>query len=443
MSRTNQQRRAAKKRRSPSPTAAGRPQDFAERVTAAFAEAAPPPDARDQARVRAWDLIRAAAGGLGGDPTGRTQDDLLFELATFDHMVPAGLQGVHEELATERLLMALRELYTHGWQPADVVHIVLRRSKSRPAAAFARRVVGHEAVHSDALARAPQEWLAQLPAPERASWRLLGGAPNALDGWAWVASTFAAWSGLAVLEPLLPPPAAWSTRRSTPRTGPTDHDPKMLTRIRALLAKAEATEYAEEAESFTGKAQELMARYAIDEALLADPTERVDVRGRRIHLEDPYAAEKATLLHVCAQAQHCKAILFLQVGMVTIIGPPTELDLTEMLFTSLLVQAVRAMTQTAGRRHDRSPSFRRAFLVAYATGISERLQESNSRVESEIGAELVPVRARTTAAVDEEFERLFPHTVASRSRSYDARGWHAGRAAADDAVFVRGRVTSG
>ena len=441
MSRTNQQRRAAKRRRSPS-TPAGRPPDFAERVSAAFAQAAPPPDARDQARVRAWDLIRAAAGGLGGVRTIRSQDDLFFELATFDHTVPAGLKGVHEELATERLLMALRDLYTHGWQPADVVHIVLRRSKSRPAAAFARRVVGHEAVRSDAHARAPQEWLAQLPALEH-SWRLLDGAPNALDGWAWVAATFAAWSGLAILEPLLPPPASWGTRRHAPRTVSTDHDPKMLTRIRALLAKAEATEYAEEAESFTGKAQELMARYAIDEALLADPTERVDVRGRRIHLEDPYAAEKATLLHVCAQAQHCKAILFLQVGMVTIIGPPTELDLTEMLFTSLLVQAVRAMTQTAGQRRDRSPSFRRAFLVAYASRISERLQESNSRVESEVGAELVPVRVRTTAAVDEEFERLFPHTVASRSRSYDARGWHAGRAAADDAVFVRGLVTSG
>ena len=412
-------------------------------MAAAFAAAAPEPDARDEARIRAWDLIRAAAGGLGGVPTVRAQEDLLFDLATFDHTVPATLQGVHEELATERLLTALRDLYAHGWQPADVVHIVLRQSKSRPAAAFAGRVVGHEATLGHAHAHAPEEWVAQLPSADRAPWALLAGAPNVLDGWAWVTTTFAAWSRLPRLETLLPPPAAWHARRSTSTRAAPGHDPKLLARIRALLAKAEATEFAQEAESFTGKAQELMARYAIDEALLADPRAQIDVRARRIHLDDPYAAEKASLLHVCAQAQHCQAILFLPVGMVTIVGPPTELDLTEMLYTSLLVQAVRAMTQTTGQRRDRSPSFRRAFLVSYADRIFERLQESNSRVESEVGAELVPVRARTTAAVEEEFTRLFPHTVASRSRSYDARGWQAGRAAADDAVFARGRVTSG
>ena len=43
----------------------------------------------------------------------------------------------------------------------------------------------------------------------------------------------------------------------------------MLSRIRALLAKAEATEYAEEAEALSARAQELMAKYSIDQALLA------------------------------------------------------------------------------------------------------------------------------------------------------------------------------
>ncbi len=442
MSKTNQQRRAAKKRRNPSEPS-GRSEGFTERVAAAFAAAAAAPDARDEARIRAWELIRAAAGGLGGVPTVRPQEEVLFELATFDHTVPAALRGVHEELATERLVMALRDLYAHGWQPADVVHVVLRQSKSRPATAFARRVVGHEATLANAHAHAPEEWVAQLPSADQTPWRLLAGAPDVLEAWAWVTTTFAAWSRLPRLELLLPPPTAWHARRTTSTQATTGHDPKQLTRIRALLAKAEATDYAEEAESFTGKAQELMARYAIDEALLADPRGQIDVRARRIHLDDPYAAEKASLLHVCAQAQHCQAILFLQVGMVTIVGPPTELDLTEMLYTSLLVQAVRAMTQTAGQRRDRSPSFRRAFLVSYADRVSERLQESNSRVESEVGAELVPVRARTTAAVEDEFTRLFPHTVASRSRSYDARGWQAGRAAANDAVFVHSRVTTG
>ena len=44
---------------------------------------------------------------------------------------------------------------------------------------------------------------------------------------------------------------------------------RMLTRIRALLAKAEATGFPEEAEALSAKAQELMARHSIDEALIA------------------------------------------------------------------------------------------------------------------------------------------------------------------------------
>ncbi|RST20878.1 bifunctional 3'-5' exonuclease/DNA polymerase [Streptomyces sp. WAC04770] len=53
----------------------------------------------------------------------------------------------------------------------------------------------------------------------------------------------------------------------------------MLTRIRALLAKAEATGFPEEAEALTAKAQELMARHSIDEALLAARSHSTDGPG--------------------------------------------------------------------------------------------------------------------------------------------------------------------
>ena len=43
----------------------------------------------------------------------------------------------------------------------------------------------------------------------------------------------------------------------------------VLHKVRALLAKAEATPFDAEAEAFTSKAQELIARYRIDDALLS------------------------------------------------------------------------------------------------------------------------------------------------------------------------------
>ena len=45
-------------------------------------------------------------------------------------------------------------------------------------------------------------------------------------------------------------------------------EPRILDKVRALLAKAESTEFPEEAEAYTAKAQELMARHRIDRAVL-------------------------------------------------------------------------------------------------------------------------------------------------------------------------------
>ena len=55
----------------------------------------------------------------------------------------------------------------------------------------------------------------------------------------------------------------------TPRTGRRHADEdKRLATIRSLLAKAEATDYPEEAEAFFAKASELISRWAIDEAMI-------------------------------------------------------------------------------------------------------------------------------------------------------------------------------
>jgi len=73
----------------------------------------------------------------------------------------------------------------------------------------------------------------------------------------------------------------------------------------------------------------------------------------------------------------------------TVVGFPSDLDSTELLFTSLLVQATRAMTQAKptadeyGRNTTRS--FRQSFLTAYASRIGERL----SAAADEVGQEAV------------------------------------------------------
>jgi hypothetical protein len=122
-------------------------------------------------------------------------------------------------------------------------------------------------------------------------------------------------------------------------------------------------------------------------------------------------------------------------------GFPTDLDSVELLFTSLLVQGVRAMTQT-GPRQDRygrnnTRSFRQSFLTAYAQRIGERLHLATESVVAEAATggepDLLPVLKARSDDVQARFAELFPG-IRTRTISVSNReGWAEGRAAADRA----------
>jgi hypothetical protein len=219
----------------------------------------------------------------------------------------------------------------------------------------------------------------------------------------------------------------------------------MLGRVRALLTKAESTDFPEEADAFTAKAQELMARHRIDHALLVATTgERDQPVTRRVSIDNPYEAPKTLLLQVVAEANSCRAVWMKRFGFTTVVGFPTELDSTELLFTSLLVQATRAMTQAKpnsdkyGRNTTRS--FRQSFLTAYASRIGERLNAATDGVDQEMTesagrAQLLPVLAARDDAVRDAFEKQFPDLTQHATAINNRAGWASGRAAAGQAAL--------
>jgi hypothetical protein len=255
--------------------------------------------------------------------------------------------------------------------------------------------------------------------------------------------------------PLLdPPPSEWDTSaaldaalawRKKERGGELRH----LERVRALLAKAESTQFEEEAEALTEKAHELMTRYSIDAALLAAHaagrrSER-QPRGVRIGIEDPYSQAKAVLLATIANASGCRAVWSKNFGFSTVFGFEGELKSVDLLYTSLLLQARRAMIRTGktGRRA-RSRSFRQSFLAGFANRIGLRLEESVSAVISdavkEQGGALVPVLAERYRAVDDRRDEAFPEFGDFQLSARDWSGWVSGTAAADVAEITRGPI---
>ncbi|MCP3821447.1 DUF2786 domain-containing protein [Streptomyces sp. A3M-1-3] len=362
---------------------------------------------------------------------------------------------------TDRLFGAL---WRTGWQPADVVRAVRKELKARHGrlavdmiAAEARRyaAAGLEyrwAAQLNELEAHPwwgsdEEWLPALAAREKLNHLALASCLFEL---------LRLLSWLPALEVLCPPPNTSATATAARPASP--EAARMLGRIRALLTKAESTEFPEEAEALTAKAQQLMAEHSISEALLAARGGRRDApAGIRVGVENPYEQPKAVLLEVVAAANRCRSVWSKNLGFATVIGFEADLDAVELLYTSLLVQVTAALQAEGGRSHagggSRTRSFRSSFLTSYATRIGERLTEATAHATDEAVAAqgtstvgrtggatgektLLPVLAARHQAVEEETERIFPQLSYSRSSGVsDWEGWTSGRAAADRATL--------
>lgn len=338
----------------------------------------------------------------------------------------------------------VRRAWERGWQPVDVIRMV-GRAQGAGALAYgagaaadrthltrlaAELITTETRRYGDTL---PPRWNAQLA--ELA----LQDAPR-LDRFSRATVTLGLYRlllRLPAIEPVGPAPG--SPLHAPPPPG--HEEPRILTRIRALLAKAEATGFPEEAEALTAKAQELMARHTIDEALLASRTHAKDTPGAcRIGVDAPYETAKAILLDAVATANRCRAVWNEAYGFSTVVGFESDLEVVELLHTSLLVQGTAAMTKAeAGQRaggRKRTKTFRQAFLLAYADRLGGRLAAAAESVaiESPDAGELLPVLAARDVAVTSRAERMFPATTTTRVRGVvDAEGWTEGAAAADRA----------
>ena len=370
-------------------------------------------------------------------------DPVVARLVRRDDGVDSGGQ------AQQSLTGALPRLWEGGWQPADVVHAVRRRVSAR-AARLAAAVVTAEAAGGEGAR--PEAWTAQLATLDTGVtsvsgwWRAERVQPAA--AWRDVLRVLGLFRELPRLEQLVPPPSGWPAGPRAADVPDEGADPRTLHRIRSLLAKAESTEFAEEAEALTAKAQSLMARHAIDTAVLAQRSGRPASGGvvaRRLHLDDPHTEAKAAVVQAVGSANGVRVVLLPAYGIATLVGFRDDVDLVELLVTSLLLQAARALADAAhgGGARARSTPFRRGFLYSFAQRVEERLTAARDAATAEArtvyGAELLPVLAERSAAVDRVVEELFPRLRRRSGSTVDPAGWHAGRRAADDADLGTGR----
>ncbi|QZH65425.1 DUF2786 domain-containing protein [Mycolicibacterium farcinogenes] len=345
----------------------------------------------------------------------------------------------HElDLAAEGTVAgAISGAWQVGWSPNDL-HEFARRRLDAAAAGYLAEAIVRESRHYPVTSLHPR-WRAELTAlpvdidhgaPQMWDWA----HRNAVDHHAAltvVLKVLRLLGTLPRLVPLLPVPGAH--QHSAVAVNPTDA--KALSRVRGLLAKAEATKFPEEAEALSAKAQELMSRYSLQHAIRDHEEGRAaEATARRIWIDSPYVSAKAALVQSVAAANRCQMVCAEKLGFVAVIGAECDLEFVELLATSLLVQANRAML-AAGRTtsgHTRTRSFRQSFLLSYAARIGERLTATSTAVATEVDhGTLLPVLAARSQATEDLTNRLFPATIPRMMSPSNGAGWAAGRIAAD------------
>jgi hypothetical protein len=333
--------------------------------------------------------------------------------------------------------------WRRGWQPRELLRHV-RRTTDAATTSLALVAIGADRAGRPVSDLDPR-WIAQLDEMELPRVAAHGWLTD--DQFGSALSLIGALAGLVPIQILIPPPGASPDDASIINLTTKTDDP-MLNRVRALLAQAESTNFEAEAETFTAKAQELMTRHAIDMAMVAAGTQRSERPGTiRIPIDEPYINAKWILLSIVASSSRCRAVFQKHFALSTVIGFDADLDATETLFTSLLVQAQIAMqaasTAAPPGTSARTRTFRSSFLMAYAYRVGERLEEINAHVvaeaEAEIGRSILPVLAARSSIVDETVKEIFPRLGKMRSRAgLDPEGWASGRMAADRAKLNSG-----
>ncbi len=239
--------------------------------------------------------------------------------------------------------------------------------------------------------------------------------------------------------------------------GPDETD-RLFARIRALLAKAEATGFTAEAEAFEAKAQELMTRHGIDQAVLAASGRRTaeTIEARPLVVRRPHTVLRTALVAVVAEANNCEAI---RLGpgpggeRMEVVGYRSDATWVADLLAPRLLAHLDAHIhgeRPSGLSSGDSAAWARSFVLGYIDEVrsrlavaAERARQDHARATGATATTSVALALRSRAeAVDEAFRRRHPRTTRSTSRTtrYSSGAAEAGRAAGSTAPLARHEV---
>lgn len=212
---------------------------------------------------------------------------------------------------------------------------------------------------------------------------------------------------------------------------PQFNDPKqkkMHEKIQALLAKAESTQFEDEADALIAKAQNLRQQYRIDSVLDNLENSQENIIALRVRISAPWVKHQHSLLCSIAYANGGTAVLLSDFGICTVMATRDDAEHIIDLFTSLNRQRAWFMKNSDGAklaaRDGETASYRRSFILAYASKIRQLLHEANVAAADDahrtaddahnersydIVSRALPALAHRQAEAEDALHELFPN----------------------------------
>jgi hypothetical protein len=229
-----------------------------------------------------------------------------------------------------------------------------------------------------------------------------------------------------------------------------DVDRSLVARVRKLMDKAAATSNVHEADAFSRKAAELVARHRIDPDSLSERggdelAVREIVLGR-----GAYVRGRLALLMAVAEAHDARVVFGATPSgtIAYVAGHTSDLDVVEVMYTSLHSQAASQMASERRATSAATQRYRRAFLFGYADRVAASFDEVRRAAEAASPTPMAAdagghalARLERGRRVDDFVGQRFGRVRRARSAAgADVTGWNAGSVAAERADLGRRRV---
>lgn len=212
---------------------------------------------------------------------------------------------------------------------------------------------------------------------------------------------------------------------------PSTADPAKLATIKALIAKAEATEFGPEADAFLGKATELMARFGLTRGDLANlDWDASEIICEHFPVSGKFAKQRIVMFGWIGYSYGCVSArrnnrLTNELTLI-IFGRRDAVQAAERTFRLADMQ-LAAFLRTVEGKH------RAAAIYGFALVVRERITAVNKAADDTTGGTLLPAllndMERAKAAQQDELGKLRTHS----SPHANSAGLAVGRAAGERA----------